>query len=122
VSIIDVSDHSVKNAHSMTNLDNLSYHTLKHGYYQNRACKLIIEDESQTRIESLEIAKFEEVKLPANLENEQEEEQTVLKPNSEKSLIDRRMLTNPEEFDIYESMIQGESYYIPAFSADQFKK
>ena len=36
----------------------------------------------------------------------------------DKSLIDRTLIKTSEEFDVYESVIQGHSHYIPALSAD----
>ena len=37
-------------------------------------------------------------------------------------MIDRTLIKTPEEFDVYESVIQGHSHYVPALSKDSCVK
>ena len=116
VSIIDVSDNiSGDTIYSLNpyldqNLENKN----------DRMWKLIIEQQDDLQVHSLGYSVKEESKQDDS--KGQSEIQQDLDQVEGSSLIDRTLIKTPEEFDVYESVIQGHSHYVPALSKDSCVK
>jgi len=78
-------------------------------------CKILIKDESGVVVLDL-LDKIEEVSTESGRKERTYSGTEEIKLSS--PLIDRKMLKNAEEFDVYESLIQGKTLDKPAFLID----